>query len=174
MVANVPDAPGLERAREMGLHAAAIPHQGCASRAAHEAQLLAALAAAGAEWICLAGYMRLLSAPFVERYRERILNIHPSLLPAFPGLHPQRQALTSGVKVSGCTVHFVDAGLDSGPIVAQRAVAVLEDDDEASLAARILAEEHIAYASALRRLLTVPWRIEDRRVRFFESISLGG
>ncbi len=143
----------------------ALPHGDYPSRAAHESAVRAALAAAGVEWVCLAGYMRLLSAEFVAAFPERILNIHPSLLPAFPGLHPQRQALAAGVKISGCTVHFVDSGLDSGPIVLQRAVAVEENDDEASLAGRILVEEHLAYPEALRRLLTKRWYIEGRRLR---------
>lgn len=125
-----------------------------------------AVAAARADWVCLAGYMRLLSADFVEAFPSRILNIHPSLLPSFPGLHPQRQALAAGVRISGCTVHLVDAGLDSGPIVWQRWVPVLDGDDEAALAARILVEEHLAYPEALAALLTRPWRIEGRRVVF--------
>lgn len=166
VVSNVAAAPGLERARERGLPALALPHSDAASRAAHEASVAAALATAGAEWVCLAGYMRLLSSAFVARYRERILNVHPSLLPAFAGLHPQRQALAAGVRLSGCTVHLVDDGLDSGPIVAQRAVPVLDDDDEATLAARILIEEHRAYPEALRRLLSEPWRVVGRRLRF--------
>jgi phosphoribosylglycinamide formyltransferase-1 len=166
VVANVEDAPGLIRARELGLEARALPHGREASRAAHEAKVLGAIDDAGAAWICLAGYMRLLSAGFVGRFRERILNIHPSLLPAFAGLHPQRQALAAGVKISGCTVHFVDEGLDSGPIVLQRPVPVLDDDDEERLAARILAEEHRAYPAALGRLLAGGWRIDGRRVRF--------
>jgi phosphoribosylglycinamide formyltransferase-1 len=136
--------------------------------------MIEALAGAGVEWICLAGYMRLLSAPFVEAFDGRILNIHPSLLPAFPGLHAQRQALEAGVKVAGCTVHFVDTGLDSGPIVAQRAVPVLDEDDETSLSARILVEEHRLYAEALRRLLADPWRIVGRRVLFGARESGGG
>jgi phosphoribosylglycinamide formyltransferase-1 len=166
VVSNVPDAPGLARARELGLATQVVDHRESGSREAHDARMIETLAAAGVEWICLAGYMRLLSAPFVEAFDGRILNIHPSLLPAFPGLHAQRQALEAGVKIAGCTVHFVDTGLDSGPIVAQRAVAVLDDDDEASLAARILVEEHRLYAEALRRLLVEPWRIDGRRVLF--------
>ena len=166
VVSNVEDAPGLERARELGLEAVAIPHRDFAQRAAHEARVLGALGAAGAEWICLAGYMRLLSGEFVARFRQRILNVHPSLLPAFPGLHPQRQALAAGVRVSGCTVHLVDEGLDSGPIVVQRAVPVCDGDDEDALAARILAEEHRAYPEALRRLLSEPWRVAGRRLLF--------
>jgi phosphoribosylglycinamide formyltransferase-1 len=166
VVSNVGDAPGLGRARDLGLPTEAIPHAAFASRAEHEARLVAALDESGAEWICLAGYMRLLSNEFVRRFRNRILNIHPSLLPSFPGLHPQRQALEAGVKLSGCTVHLVDEGLDSGPIVVQRAVPVLDGDDERSLAERILVEEHRAYPEALRRLLTEPWKVEGRVVRF--------
>ncbi len=166
VVSNVVDAPGLDRARSLGLVTLALPHRGEATRAAHEAKILAALASSGAAWICLAGYMRLLSRDFVARWRHRILNIHPSLLPSFPGLNPQRQALEAGVRVSGCTVHLVDEGLDSGPIIEQRVVPVLDEDTEASLAARILAEEHRAYPAALGRLLTERWRIDDRRVRF--------
>jgi phosphoribosylglycinamide formyltransferase-1 len=166
VVSDVPDAPGLARARELGLPAVACDRRAHADRAAHEAALLAALAGHGAEWVCLAGFMRLLSPTFVRRFERRILNVHPSLLPAFPGLHAQRQALAYGVAVSGCTVHLVDEGLDSGPIVVQRAVPVLPDDDEAALAARILVEEHRAYPEALRRLLAEPWRLEGRRVVF--------
>lgn len=166
VLSDVEGAPGLARARALGLPTALVAHRAAATRAAHEASVLDALAAARVEWICLAGYMRLLSPGFVARFRERILNVHPSLLPAFPGLHPQRQALAAGVRVSGCTVHLVDEGLDSGPIVVQRAVPVGDDDDEESLAARILAEEHRAYPEALRRLLVEPWRVEGRRLRF--------
>jgi phosphoribosylglycinamide formyltransferase-1 len=166
VVANEPGAPGLLRARELGLATAELPHRDEPSRDAHEARVLAALEAAGVEWVCLAGYMRLLSARFVGRYPQRILNIHPSLLPLFPGLHPHRQALAAGARESGCTVHFVDEGLDSGPVVLQRTVPVLPGDDEAALAARILIEEHRAYPEALRRLLVEPWRVEAGRVRF--------
>ena len=166
VVCNEPTAPGLERARELGLPTALLPHRGEPSRAAHEEKVLAELHAAGAEWICLAGYMRLLSASFVGAWRERILNIHPSLLPLYRGLHPQRQALAAGAKESGCTVHFVDEGLDSGPIVLQRRVPVLPDDDERSLAARILEQEHRAYPEALARLLSEAWHVEDSRVVF--------
>jgi len=168
VASNVEGAAGIDRARRLGLEARVLPHRLEPSREAHEAKVDEALRSSGATWICLAGYMRLLSAGFVSRWRERILNIHPSLLPAFPGLHPQKQALEAGVRVSGCTVHFVDEGLDSGPIVEQRTVPVLDDDDEATLAARILAEEHVAYSAALRRLLTRPWSVDGRRVRFGE------
>ncbi len=166
VVANVADAPGLARAAELGLATLALPHRAEPSRAAHEAKVLAALAAARIEWVCLAGYMRLLSAEFVGAFRQRVLNIHPSLLPSFPGLHPQRQALEAGVRISGCTVHLVDEGLDSGPIVEQRAVPIEDGDDEGALTRRILVEEHRAYPRALARLLTECWRIDGRRVRF--------
>ena len=122
--------------------------------------------AAGVEWVCLAGYMRLLSVEFVAAYPNRILNIHPSLLPSFPGLHAQRQALEYGVRVSGCTVHLVDTELDHGPIVIQRDVPVHDDDTEDELAARILEQEHLAYPEAVRRLVTERWRLDGRRVRF--------
>ncbi len=166
VASNVVDAPGIAIARALGLETLVLPHATESTRAAHEAKVLAALAASGAEWICLAGYMRLLSADFVARHPRRILNVHPSLLPSFPGLHPQRQALEAGVRVSGCTVHLVDEGLDSGPIVVQRVVPVLDGDDEQRLAARILVEEHRAYPEALRRLLVEPWRVEGRRLCF--------
>lgn len=173
VLANVEDAPGLARARELGLATALVPHRGEPDRAAHEQRVSAALEQAGTQWLCLAGYLRLLSEEFVARWRQRILNIHPSLLPAFPGLHPQRQALEHGVKVSGCTVHLVDGGLDSGPIVLQRTVPVRDDDTEESLAARILVEEHRAYPEALRRLLTERWTIEGRRLIFGDRPALG-
>lgn len=166
VVSNVAGAPGLVRARELGLATAEIPHREEPDREAHEARVLEALAAARAEWICLAGYMRLLTAAFVARYRNRILNIHPSLLPSFPGLSAQAQALEHGVRVSGCTVHLVDEHLDAGPIVVQRTVPVRDGDDADALAGRILAEEHRAYPEALRRLLTEPWRLEGRRLVF--------
>jgi phosphoribosylglycinamide formyltransferase-1 len=166
VVSNIADAGGLAKARELGLRAVALPHRAAPDRRAHEAQIDAVLREAGVEWVCLAGYMRLLSPEFVASWPQRILNIHPSLLPAFPGLDAQQQALAHGVKVSGCTVHLVDAGLDSGPIVVQRSVPVLDGDTPRSLAARILAEEHKAYPEALRRLLTEPWKVEGRRLLF--------
>ncbi|HEV8631463.1 MAG TPA: phosphoribosylglycinamide formyltransferase [Thermoanaerobaculia bacterium] len=166
VVSNVAEAPGLARARELGLTTACFPAAAFADRAAQEGAIVAALGDHRVEWICLAGFMRLLSPGFIRAYRERILNIHPSLLPAFPGLHAQRQALAHGVKISGCTVHFVDEGLDSGPIVVQRTVPVHDDDDEAALSARILEQEHQAYPEALRRLLTEPWQVVGRRACF--------
>ncbi|MEM6455930.1 MAG: phosphoribosylglycinamide formyltransferase [Acidobacteriota bacterium] len=167
VVSNVPDAPGLDRARDRGLTVASLPHRAYDSREAHEDAVHRALIECGVEWVCLAGYMRILSPGFVRRWPQRMLNIHPSLLPAFPGLHAQRQALEHGVRVSGCTVHLVDDGLDSGPIVVQRAVAVHDEDDESTLRGRILVEEHRAYPEALRRLLTESWQVVGRRVQFF-------
>jgi phosphoribosylglycinamide formyltransferase-1 len=166
VASNVESAPGLERARELGLPVAVIPHRGEPDRAAHEAKLVAALHAAGAEWICLAGYMRLLSPLFLGAFPRRVVNIHPSLLPAFPGVDAQAQALAHGVRLAGCTVHLVDEGLDSGPIVVQRAVAVRDDDTTEDLAARILEQEHLAYPEAMRRLLVERWEIRGRRLVF--------
>ena len=166
VVSNVAEAPGLEKARSLRLPTVCLPHKLERSRAAHEEKVLAALEHAAVEWICLAGYMRLLSAEFVSRYPRRILNIHPALLPAFPGLDAQQQAVDWGAKISGCTVHFVDAELDHGPIVMQKAVPVHDDDNAISLSARILADEHRLYPEALRRLLSERWRLEGRRVVF--------
>lgn len=169
VVSNVAGAPGLERARELGLRAVAVPHRDEPSRRAHEEQVLEVLQEAAAEWVCLAGYMRLLSPRFVGRFPRRIVNIHPSLLPAFPGLDAQGQALAHGVRVSGCTVHLVDEDLDNGPIVVQRTVPVLDGDDADALSARILVEEHRAYAEAMRHLLTRPWEIQGRRLVFLDG-----
>ncbi len=165
VVSNLAGAAGIGEARRRGLATAEVPHRGL-KRRDHEQQVLTRLEEAGTEWICLAGYMRKLSPQFVARYPHRILNIHPSLLPAFPGLHVHEQVLDHGAKVSGCTVHLVDEGLDSGPIVVQRAVAVEDDDSAQSLAARVLEQEHLAYPAALRRLLTQSWRLDGRRVVF--------
>jgi len=166
VVSNIAEASGLARARELGLAVEAIPHQGEPGRRAHEEKVVAALRGADVEWVCLAGYMRLLSPSFVAAWPRRILNIHPSLLPAFPGLDAQEQALAYGVKVSGCTVHLVDEGLDSGPIVVQKTVPVLDEDTPAALAARIREQEHRAYPEAVRRLLTEPWDVVGRRLVF--------
>ena len=173
VASNVADAGGVAKARELGLPAVALPHQGEPNRRAHEEKMIAALRESGAEWVCLAGYMRLLSPDFVAAFRRRILNIHPSLLPAFPGLDAQAQAVAHGVRVSGCTVHLVAEGLDSGPIVVQHAVPVLDGDTASNLSARILEEEHRAYPEALRRLLTTEsWRIEGRRLIFGRSPNI--
>ena len=165
VISNRPEAPGLDRARERGIAVAAIPGKGLA-RGEHEHLVVAAIEAAQVRWVCLAGYMRLLSPAFVARFPQRIVNIHPALLPSFPGLEAQRQAWAYGVKLSGCTVHLVDAGCDSGPVVLQRTVPVLDDDTPETLAARILDQEHIAYPAALRMLLTRRWRLDGRRLIF--------
>ena len=163
VVSDQPDAAGLERARGRGIEALAVPRRGRA-RGEHEAEIVAALGERNVSLVCLAGFMRLLSPAFVAAYRNRILNIHPSLLPAFPGLDAQRQAVEHGVKVSGCTVHFVDETLDGGPIVVQRAVPVLDSDTPETLAARILVEEHRAYAEAVALVVSGDYRVEGRRV----------
>ena len=164
VVSNRAEAPGLAKAADLGLETVCIPHQESATRQEHDERVLAALRGAGDEWICLAGYMRMLSRHFVASYPRRILNIHPSLLPSFPGLNVQKMALDWGVRVAGCTVHLVDEELDHGPIVVQHPVDVDDDDDEESLSARILIEEHRAYPRALRRLLTEDWKVEGRRI----------
>jgi phosphoribosylglycinamide formyltransferase 1 len=166
VLSNRPEAPGVARAREYGYDASVVDHKTFAGRAAHEEEVLRILAAARPDFIVLAGYMRLLSARFVAAYENRIVNIHPSLLPSFPGVDAQAQALAYGVKVTGCTVHFVDEHLDAGPILVQRTVPILDDDTEATLSARILAQEHEAYVEALQALATRRWRIEGRRVVF--------
>lgn len=163
VLSDKPDAAGLERARERGIPTRVIPRKRLGQQE-QERQMVAAVRAAGAEWVCLAGYMRILGADFVAAFPERILNIHPALLPAFPGLEAQHQAFEYGVKISGCTVHLVDAGCDTGPIVVQRAVPVHDDDTSETLAARILEQEHRAYAEALRLLLTRRWHLDGRRV----------
>ena len=163
VISNRADAPGMTAAWQRGLRVAMLPSRGI-EREEYDAVLAAELDQAGVDLICLAGYMRLLSASFIRRYPLRILNIHPSLLPAFPGLGVQQKAIDHGVKVSGCTVHFVDEGLDSGPIVKQAAVPVLDDDTAESLAARILKEEHRIYSVAIALVLSGKFRIEGRRV----------
>ena len=163
VISNRPEAQGIAIARDRGLSAVVLPSRGV-DREAYDTQLAAALDAASVDLICLAGYMRLLSPAFISRYPQRILNIHPSLLPAFPGLHAHRDALAHGAKISGCTVHFVDEGLDSGPIIQQAAVPVLDNDTEASLAARILKEEHRIYSQAIALVLSGKFRIEARKV----------
>ncbi len=150
VISNVPGAPGLDRAAAVGIAAETIDHGAFASRDAFERALTAALAKAGAEIVCLAGFMRIVGAAFIARWSNRLLNIHPSLLPAFPGLHTHARALAAGVKLHGCTVHIVRPGLDDGPIIGQAAVPVLPGDDEVALAARVLAVEHQLYPRCLR------------------------
>ena len=163
VISNRADAPGIESARRRGLNALVIPSKGMA-REDHDREVVAALLRHKVDLVCLAGYLRLLSPWFVEQFPNRILNIHPSLLPAFPGLDAQKQAFGYGVKVSGCTVHFVDADLDHGAIVLQKTVPVLDSDDEHALAARILEQEHIAYTEAIRIVLQGKYHIVGRRV----------
>ena len=165
VISNRPEAPGLEIARQRGLNAQFIPSKGKV-REEHDREVIAALREARVNLVCLAGYMRLLSPEFIQAFPHSILNIHPSLLPAFPGLEAQKQALDYGAKVSGCTVHFVNEHLDHGPVIVQHTVPVLATDDEHSLAARILEQEHIAYSEAVRLVLAGGWRIEGRRVIF--------
>jgi phosphoribosylglycinamide formyltransferase-1 len=166
VISNRPDAQGIQRARDFGYAAHVIDHKAFTDRAAHEAELLRVLDEARPDFIALAGFMRLLGASFIERYRHRIVNIHPSLLPAFPGVDAQAQAVAYGVKVSGCTVHLVDEHLDAGPILVQRTVEVRDGDTAETLAARILMQEHEAYVEALAKLAKGRWRVEGRRVIF--------
>ena len=163
VVSNREDAPGIERARARRIEARVIPSKGL-EREAYDKLVAAALMEKKVDLVCLAGYMRLLSPFFVASFPNRILNIHPSLLPSFPGLESQRQALEYGVKFAGCTVHFVDENLDAGPIVAQATVPVRDDDTEETLASRILAEEHRIYTEAVRIVLEGKYKIVGRRV----------
>jgi phosphoribosylglycinamide formyltransferase 1 len=162
VISNRADAPGIATAQQAGLNAVVIEARG-RPRAEHDAEIIAALEANQVDLVCLAGYMRLLSAGFVRAFPQRILNIHPSLLPAFPGLDAHGQALAYGVTVSGCTVHFVDEELDHGVIIVQKSVPVLPEDDHDSLASRILVQEHAAYVEAIARVLSGKYRIEGRR-----------
>jgi phosphoribosylglycinamide formyltransferase 1 len=163
VISNKPGAPGLERARVRGILARAIPSKGL-ERESYDRQVVAVLQEHQVDLVCLAGYMRLLSPYFVACFPQRILNIHPSLLPSFPGLEAQKQALEYGVKIAGCSVHFVDENLDAGPIILQAAVPVEDGDDEHTLAARILKEEHRIYTQALKFILEGNYRIAGRRV----------
>lgn len=163
VISNRENAPGLEKARRRGLEAVVIPSKG-RPREDYDREVVALLEAKKVDLVCLAGFMRLLSPYFVERFRHRILNIHPALLPAFAGLEAQKQALEWGAKVTGCTVHFVDENLDAGPIVAQAVVPVEDDDTEETLSARILREEHRIYTEAINLVLSGKFRIEGRRV----------
>ncbi len=165
VLSNRADAAGLDAARALGFKATAIVQQGkgADARARHDAHMIAALRESGVDLVCLAGYMRIISPAFVAAFGDRILNVHPSLLPSFPGLNAQGQALAFGVKVAGCTVHFVDEQVDHGVIVLQRAVAVEDTDTEQTLVERILAEEHLAYPEAITRVLSGKYRVEGRR-----------
>ena len=163
VISNKPDAGGLQTAKRLGLTALSVPSKGVA-REEHDHSIVAALREHKVELVCLAGYMRLLSPWFVQQFPRRILNIHPSLLPSFPGLEAQEQAFAYGVKVSGCTVHFVDEELDHGAIILQKAVPVLDSDDEDTLSARILEQEHIAYSEAIGIVLEGQYEIRGRRL----------
>ena len=166
VISNQPDAIALERAAAAGVSTRCIPHRDYPSREAFDEALVAALREAEVEWVVLAGFMRVLTSTFVQAYPHRIINIHPALLPAFPGTHAHRQALEYGVKVSGCTVHLIDEGVDTGPIIAQRAVPVLEGDDEETLGARVLVEEHALLVEVLRD-------VAARKVRIVSSDAGG-
>ena len=166
VLSNRADAYGLERARLAGIETVVRDHKAYPSRDAFEAVLVEDLRARDVQVVCLAGFMRLLGATFVNAFPNRILNIHPALLPAFPGLHAQRQALEHGAKVAGATVHFVDTNLDAGPIVMQAVVPVLDTDTEDTLSARILVQEHLIYPAAIQKVLDGNWTIEGRRVIF--------
>ena len=164
VISNRAEAPGIEKARQWGYETQVFDHRRSGSRSAHEADVQRVLHAARPDFIVLAGYMRLLSSDFVATWPNRIVNIHPSLLPSFPGVDAQSLALAHGVKVSGCTVHFVDQHLDAGPIIVQRPVAVRDDDTVETLSSRILEEEHVAYVEALKILAAGRYRIDGRRV----------
>lgn len=163
VISNRADAAGLERARGAGIETLIMSHREWPSRDDYDRALVGELRARDVALVCLAGFMRILGPAFIEAFPDRVLNIHPSLLPSFPGVAPQRQALEHGVKVSGVTVHLVTGELDAGPIVVQRPVPVLSDDTEASLAARILEQEHRAYPEAVALVASGKWRIEGRR-----------
>jgi phosphoribosylglycinamide formyltransferase-1 len=168
VVSNQPDAPGLAWAREAGLATTVVAHRDYATRADYDAALAGALTSHGATWVCLAGFMRVVGPGFCAAFPNAIVNVHPSLLPSFPGLDAQRQAFEHGVTVTGATVHLVTPELDAGPIVAQAAVPVLAHDTVETLRARILVEEHRLLPAALQRLLTTRWSIDGRRIRFEE------
>jgi phosphoribosylglycinamide formyltransferase 1 len=162
VISNVEDAPGLSAATDLGIPTALYVSKG-RPRVDHDADLIACLREHNVDLVCLAGYMRLLTPAFIAAFPNRILNIHPSLLPAFPGLDAQQQAFDYGVKVAGCTVHFVDEHLDHGAVILQRAIQVVESDDAHTLAERILAEEHIAYTEAIARVASGAYEIQARR-----------
>jgi phosphoribosylglycinamide formyltransferase-1 len=168
VVSNRADAGGLRRAQDAGIETLVCDHKTYASRGAFERVLVDDLRASEVSLVCLAGFMRLLGATFVNAFPNRILNIHPALLPAFPGLHAQRQAIEHGARISGATVHFVDTNLDAGPIILQAAVPVLDADTEDMLSSRILEQEHRIYPEAIQKILDGHWTIQGRRVVFSE------
>jgi phosphoribosylglycinamide formyltransferase-1 len=162
VLSNLEDAPGLAAARELGLPAFAIPSAG-SKRAEHDVEMIARLHQHKVDLVCLAGYMRIISPAFVQAFPNRILNVHPSLLPAFPGLHAQKQALDYGAKVAGCTVHFVDEAVDHGVIILQKTVSVHDDDTVETLSARVLEQEHLAYPEAIALVLSGAYTVQGRR-----------
>ena len=172
VISNKADAPGIATARQRGLNGLVIPSKG-KPREEHDREVVAALKQHNVDLVCLAGYMRLLSPWFVQQFPHRILNIHPSLLPAFPGLEAQEQAFAYGVMVAGCTVHFVDEELDHGAIIVQKTVPVLESDDEHSLAVRILEQEHVAYTEAINLVLGGKYEVKGRRLLKLSQKSEG-
>jgi phosphoribosylglycinamide formyltransferase-1 len=171
VVSNKADAAGLERARELGVPTAVLSHKGYPDRESFDAALADLLQSHGVRVVALAGFMRVLTPTFLRRFPERVVNIHPALLPSFPGMHAQRQALEYGVKVAGCTVHLVDEGTDTGPILAQAVVEVRDDDDEDTLSARILEAENRLYAAALDDLLTGRIRVAGRRATRTDGVA---
>lgn len=173
VLSNVPGAGALDRAAQAGIATALIDHRTFAERVDFDRAVVATLQAANVDLVVLAGFMRLITAPFIAAFPERIINIHPALLPAFPGLHVQKKALEAGARFSGCTVHFVDGGVDTGPIIIQAVVPVLDDDDEASLSARILVQEHRIYPRAIQLIAEGRLRIEGRRVRIADAVVDG-
>jgi phosphoribosylglycinamide formyltransferase-1 len=168
LVSNRSSAPALDLAREADVAAYAVKPKDYADAAAYEAEIVRIMEQHNVEMLLLAGYMKILGPTLLDQFDGRIINIHPSLLPSFPGLNAQQQALEYGVRVSGCTVHFVDAGLDSGPIIAQRSVPVLPNDTEDDLSARILVEEHELFSRCVKAITERPWKIEGRRVVFLD------
>ncbi len=171
VISNNPDAGALERARKAGIPFQCIDHRGFDSRESYDAALVKALQSAGVELVVLAGFMRLISSVLLDAYPGRIMNIHPALLPAFPGLHVQRKALEYGARFSGCTVHFVDKGVDTGPIIIQAVVPVLDNDTEQSLSERILRQEHRIYPQAIHLFAQGRLRVEGRRVLLDPPLS---
>lgn len=171
VLSNKPQAGALQRARSCGIPAVAVDHRHCPDREAFDRRMVDALRQAEVDLVILAGFMRILTPVFLSAFPQRIMNIHPGLLPAFPGIDAQRQALEYGVKLAGCTVHFVDPGVDTGPIIIQAAVPVLDDDDESSLARRILEQEHRIYPRAIQLYAEGRLRIEGRRVRIDQKVA---
>ena len=174
VLSNVPGAGALARAEKAGIATTIIDHRTFVERADFDRAVVAALQAANVDLVVLAGFMRLITAPFIAAFPERIINIHPALLPAFPGLHVQKKALEAGARFSGCTVHFVDGGVDTGPIIIQAVVPILDDDSEESLSARILVQEHRVYPRAIQLIAEGRVRIEGRRVRISDAVIVEG